>query len=125
MNDFQNIEYSIINHTAFPLSFDITGNILASTYQYDSGKPHAVTSVTPSSSFPDAISSAQCESEYNFLNQPSRIAEGNVEILLEYGADGRREKAVYKNNGHVVRAHYYISALLTVAWETPIKETVL
>ena len=98
----------------FPTTYDLQGNILsnalAGTYRYDGNKPHAVTSVTPSSGFPDAISSAQCETEYNCLGQPSRIAEGNVEILLEYGADGRRVKAVYKNNGLMVRTHYYISA---------------
>jgi len=98
----------------FSTTYDLQGNILshalAGTYQYEGSKPHAVTSVTPSSGFPDAISSAQCETEYNCLGQPSRIAEGNVEILLEYGADGQRVKAVYKNNGHVVRTHYYISA---------------
>ena len=110
MNDFQNIEYSIIKSAAFSSSCDITGHALAGTYQYEGDKPHAVTSVTPSSGFPDAISSAQCETEYNCLGQPSRIAEGNVEILLEYGADGQRVKAVYKNNGLMVRTHYYISA---------------
>ena len=110
MNDFQNIEYSIIKSAAFSSSCDITGHALAGTYQYEGDKPHAVTSVTPSSGFPDAISSAQCETEYNCLGQPSRIAEGNVEILLEYGADGQRTKAVYKNNGLMVRTHYYISA---------------
>ena len=102
MNDFQNIEYSVINTAVFSLSCDITSNTLAGTYQYEGNKPHAVTSVTPSSGFPDAISSAQCETEYNCLGQPSRIAEGNVEILLEYGADGQRVKTVYKNNGNVV-----------------------
>ncbi len=99
---------------AFSTTYDLQGNILSSslagTYQYEGSKPHAVRSVTPSTDFPDAISAAQCETEYNFLNQPSRIAEGNVEILLEYGADGRRVKAVYKNNGLMVRTHYYISA---------------
>ena len=110
MNDFQNIEYSIIKSAAFSSSCDITGHALAGTYQYEGSKPHAVTSVTPSSGFPDAISSAQCETEYNCLGQPSRIAEGNVEIMLEYGADGQRVKTVYKNNGNVVRTHYYISA---------------
>ena len=98
----------------FSTTYDLQGNILshalAGTYQYEGSKPHAVTSVTPSSGFPDAISSAQCETEYNCLGQPSRIAEGNVEILLEYGADGQRTKAVYKNNGNIVRTHYYISA---------------
>ena len=98
----------------FSTTYDLQGNILshalAGTYQYEGSKPHAVTSVTPSSGFPDAISSAQCETEYNCLGQPSRIAEGNVEILLEYGADGQRVKTVYKNNGNVVRTHYYISA---------------
>lgn len=99
---------------AFSTTYDLQGNILSSslagTYQYEGSKPHAVTSVTPSSGFPDAISSAQCETEYNCLGQPSRIAEGNVEILLEYGADGQRTKAEFKTNGHVVRTHYYISA---------------
>ena len=110
MNDFQNIENSIINSAAFSSSCDITGHALAGTYQYEGSKPHAVTSVTPTADYPDAISDVQCETEYNFLNQPMRIAEGNVEILLEYGADGQRTKAEFKTNGHVVRTHYYISA---------------
>lgn len=99
---------------AFSTTYDQQGNIqsnsLAGSYLYEGVKPHAVISVNPSADFPDAISAAQCETEYNFLNQPSRIAEGNVEILLEYGADGQRTKAVYKNNGNIVRTHYYISA---------------
>ena len=96
--------------TTYNLQGNILSNTLAGTYQYEGNKPHAVTSVTPTADYPDAISAAQCETEYNFLNQPSRIAEGNVEILLEYGADGQRTKAVYKNNGNIVRTHYYISA---------------
>ena len=32
-------------------------------------------------------SAAQCATEYNCHNQPSRIAEEDVEILLEYDAD--------------------------------------
>ena len=96
--------------TAYDPQGNITGNTLAGTYQYDSDKPHAVTSVTPSADFPDAISAAQCETEYNLFNRPSRIAEGDVEILLEYGHDGQRVKAVFKRNGQMERTRYYISA---------------
>jgi RHS repeat-associated core domain len=96
--------------TAYDLQGNITGSTLAGTYQYDSDKPHAVTSITPSADFPDAIPASQCETEYNLFNQPSRIAEGDVEILLEYGHDGQRVKAVFKRNGVVERTRYYISA---------------
>lgn len=93
--------------------YDLQGNILhntlAGTYSYDSGKPHAVTSVTSSSDFPDAISPSDCVTEYNIFNQPSRITEGTTEILLEYGADNQRVKAVFKNYGHILRTRYYIS----------------
>ena len=106
----------IIDGTAhvFTTSYDSQGNIQSSTlagaYQYDGDQPHAVTSVTPSTDFPDAIPASQCETEYNLLNQPSRIAEGEVEILLFYGADGQRNKVVFKRNGVVERTRYYISA---------------
>ena len=96
--------------TTYDLQGNITGSTLAGTYQYDSDKPHAVTSITPSVDFPDAIPASQCETEYNLFNQPSRIAEGDVEILLEYGHDGQRVKAVFKRNGNVERTRYYISA---------------
>ena len=98
----------------FSTGYDLQGNILthtlAGSYQYDSEKPHAVTSVMPSTNFPEAISSSHCETEYNFLSQPSRIAEENVEILLEYGADNQRAKTVFKNSGHIARTRYHISA---------------
>ena len=96
--------------TAYDLQGNITGSTLAGTYQYDSDKPHAVTSITPSADFPDAIPASQCETEYNLFNQPSRIAEGDVEILLEYGHDGQRVKAVFKRNGQVERTRHYINA---------------
>ena len=98
----------------FTTTYDAQGNILsntlAGTYSYDSDKPHAVTGVTPSNNFPNAISSADCITEYNVFNQPSRIAEDNTEILLEYGADGQRVKAVFKEDGHTLYTRYYISA---------------
>ena len=98
----------------FTTTYDAQGNILsntmAGTYGYESGKPHAVTEVTPSTYYPDAISPADCETDYNVFNQPSRIAEGDVEILLEYGADGQRVKAVFKNRGRTMYTRYYISA---------------
>lgn len=97
----------------FTTTYDAQGNILsntmAGTYGYESGKPHAVTEVTPSTYYPDAISPADCETDYNVFNQPSRIAEGDVEILLEYGADGQRVKAVFKNRGRTMYTRYYIS----------------
>ena len=96
--------------TTYDLQGNITGNTLAGTYQYDSDKPHAVTSITPFADFPDAIPASQCETEYNLFNQPSRIAEGDVEILLEYGHDGQRVKAVFKRNGQVERTRHYINA---------------
>ena len=96
--------------TAYDSQGNITGSTLAGTYQYDSDKPHAVTSITPSADFPDAIPASQCETEYNLFNQPSRIAEGDVEILLEYGHDGQRVKAVFKRNGQVERTRHYINA---------------
>jgi RHS repeat-associated protein len=96
--------------TVYNTQGNITGSTLAGSYQYDSEKPHAVTSVMPSTNFPEAISSSQCETEYNFLSQPSRIAEENVEILLEYGADNQRAKTVFKNSGHIARTRYHISA---------------
>ena len=79
-------------------------------YSHESDKPHAVTKVTPSTNFPNAISAADCLTEYNVFNQPSRIAEGDVEILLEYGADNQRVKAVLKDQGHTLCTRYYISA---------------
>ena len=95
-------------------TYDGQGNILSNTmvgtYSYGSDKPHAVTEVTPNDTFPDAISAANCITEYNAFNQPSRIEEGDEEILLEYGADGQRVKAVFKYHGHLVRTRYYISA---------------
>ncbi|MBR6132139.1 MAG: VCBS repeat-containing protein [Bacteroidales bacterium] len=96
--------------TTYDLQGNITGNTLAGTYQYDSDKPHAVTSITPSADFPDAIPASQCETEYNLFNQPSQITEGDLEVLLEYGQDGQRVKAVFKRNGVVERTRYYISA---------------
>lgn len=96
--------------TAYDSQGNITGNTLAGTYQYDSDKPHAVTSITPSADFPDAIPASQCETEYNLFNQPSQITEGDLEVLLEYGQDGQRVKAVFKRNGVVERTRYYISA---------------
>lgn len=99
---------------AFATSYDPQGNILsntlAGTYSYDSDKPHAVTTVDPSDGFPNAIAADSCETEYNSFNQPSRIAEGDVEMLLEYGADNQRVKAVFKRNGQVERTRYYINA---------------
>jgi len=78
---------------------------------------HIVNFVTDSSVasivFPHSHSLAGtylCETEYNLLNQPSRIAEGEVELLLFYGADGQRNKVVFKRNGVVERTRYYISA---------------
>ena len=65
--------------------------------------------VTPKDTFSEYISAADCETDYTVFNQPSRIAEGNVEILLEYGADNQRVKAVFKNHGHILRTHYYIT----------------
>ncbi len=98
----------------FSTVYDAQGNILSNTlagiYSYGSNKPHAVTEVTPSTNFPNAISADSCETDYNVFNQPSRIAEGDVEILLEYGADNQRVKAVFKRNGDVERTRYYISA---------------
>ena len=79
-------------------------------YSHESDKPHAVTKVTPSTNFPNAISAADCLTEYNVFNQPTRIAEGDAEILLEYGADNQRVKAVFKRNGQVERTLYYINA---------------
>ena len=96
--------------TAYDSQGNITGNTLAGTYQYDSDKPHAVTSIIPSADFPDAIPASQCETEYNLFNQPSQITEGDLEVLLEYGQDGQRVKAVFKRNGVVERTRYYISA---------------
>ena len=89
---------------------NILSNTLVGTYSYGSDKPHAVTEVTPNDTFPDAISAANCITEYNAFNQPSRIEEGDEEILLEYGADGQRVKAVFKYHGHLVRTRYYISS---------------
>ena len=43
--------------------------------------------VIPKDTFSEYISAADCETDYNVFNQPSRIAEGDVEILLEYGAE--------------------------------------
>ena len=77
---------------------------------FSTNKPHAVTKVTPTTNFPNAISADSCETDYNVFNQPSRIREGDVEILLKYGHDGQREKAVFKRNGVVERTRYYISA---------------
>ena len=98
----------------FSTSYDPQGNILsntlAGTYSYDSDKPHAVTTVDPSDGFPNAIAADSCETEYNSFNQPSRITEGDVEILLEYGVDNQRVKAVFKRNGQVERTRYYINA---------------
>ena len=98
----------------FNTVYDAQGNILSNTlagmYSYDSNKPHAVTKVTPTTNFPNAISADSCETDYNVFNQPSRIREGDVEILLKYGHDGQREKAVFKRNGVVERTRYYISA---------------
>lgn len=98
----------------FTTTYDGQGNILsntlAGTYSYGSDKPHAVTEVTPNDTFPDAISASNCITEYNAFNQPSRIEEGDEEILLEYGADGQRVKAVFKYHGQLVRTRYYISA---------------
>ena len=98
----------------FSTVYDVQGNILsntlAGTYSYGSDKPHAVTEVTTDGAFPNAISASDCIVEYNSFNQPSRIAEGDVEILLEYGADNQRVKAVFKRNGVVERTRYYISA---------------
>jgi RHS repeat-associated protein len=100
--------------STFTTTYDAQGNILsntlAGTYSYDSGKPHAVTEVTPSNAFPNAISAADCETDYNVFNQPSRIAEGDVEILLEYGADNQRVKAVFKDHGHTLYTRYYVNA---------------
>ena len=57
----------------FTTTYDSQGNILsntlAGTYRYDSNKPHAVTKVTPSTNFPNAISAADCLTEYNVFNQ--------------------------------------------------------
>ncbi len=98
----------------FTATYDGQGNILsntlAGTYSYGSDKPHAVTEVTPNDTFPDAISASNCITEYNAFNQPSRIEEGDEEILLEYGADGQRVKAVFKYHGQVERTRYYINA---------------
>ncbi|MBO7444907.1 MAG: hypothetical protein J6T86_00650 [Bacteroidales bacterium] len=92
--------------------YDGQGNIqshtLAGSYQYEGAQPHAVTEVTPSADYPDAISAAQCATEYNCHNQPSHIAEGDVEILLEYDAEGQRSKAVFKRNGQEERTRYYM-----------------
>ena len=100
--------------STFTTTYDAQGNILsntlAGTYSYESDKPHAVTNVTPSTNFPNAISAADCLTEYNVFNQPTRIAEGDAEILLEYGADNQRVKAVFKRNGQVERTLYYINA---------------
>ena len=110
----QIVSFVIGTSQSFGTVYDTQGNILsntlAGTYSYDSGKPHAVTEVTPSNAFPNAISAADCETDYNVFNQPSRIAEGDVEILLEYGADNQRVKAVFKRNGQVERTLYYINA---------------
>ena len=96
--------------TVYDLQGNIQSNTLAGTYSYDSGKPHAVTRVTPNDTFPNSISTEDCETDYNVFNQPSRIAEGDVEILLEYGADNQRVKAVFKRSGQVERTRYYINA---------------
>ena len=102
-----------VSHT-FTTAYDSMGNILsntfAGTYSYDSNKPHAVTGILPSNDFPNAVAADSCETEYNVFNQPSRIREGDVEILLEYGADNQRMKAVFKRNGQVERTRYYINA---------------
>ncbi len=96
--------------TVYDTQGNIQSNTLAGTYSYESNKPHAVTEVTPSNAFPNAISAADCETDYNVFNQPSRIAEGDVEILLEYGADNQRVKTVFKRDGVVEYTRYYISA---------------
>ena len=96
--------------TVYDAQGNILSNTLAGTYSYGSDKPHAVIEVTTDEAFPNAISPADCFTEYNVFNQPSRIAEGDVEILLEYGADNQRVKAVFKRNGVVERTRYYISA---------------
>ena len=105
---------SISKPGTFTTTYDAQGNIqsntLAGTYSYESNKPHAVTEVTPSNVFPNTISAADCETDYNVFNQPSRIAEGDVEILLEYGADNQRVKTVFKRDGVVEYTRYYISA---------------
>ncbi len=92
--------------------YDGQGNIqshtLAGSYAYEGAQPHAVTEVTPSADYPDAISAAQCATEYNCHNQPSRIAEEDVEIMLEYDAEGQRSKAVFKRSGQVERTRYYM-----------------
>ena len=95
--------------TTYDLQGNILSNTLAGTYRYDSNKPHAVTEVTPSTNFPNAFSAFDCITEYNVFNQPSRIAEGDMEILLEYGADNQRVKAVFKEDGHTLYTRYYIS----------------
>ena len=66
--------------------------------------------VIPKDTFSEYISAADCETDYNVFNQPSRIAEGDVEILLKYGADNQRVKAVFKRDGVVEYTRYYISA---------------
>ena len=96
--------------TVYDAQGNILNNTLAGTYTYGSDKPHAVIEVTTDEAFPNTISPADCFTEYNSFNQPSRIAEGDVEILLEYGADNQRVKAVFKRDSVVERIRYYISA---------------
>ena len=96
--------------TVFDQQGNIQSNTLAGTYSYGSNRPHAVTTVTPNDTFPNSISIEDCATDYNVFNQPSRIVEGDVEILLEYGVDNQRVKAVFNRNGQVERTRYYINA---------------
>ena len=66
--------------------------------------------VIPKDTFSEYISAADCETDYNVFKQPSRIVEGDVEILLEYGADNQRVKAVFKDHGHTLYTRYYVNA---------------
>ena len=89
---------SISKPGTFTTTYDAQGNIqsntLAGTYSYESNKPHAVTEVTPSNVFPNTISAADCETDYNVFTRwlsapysnristsPSAIRDGWLKTL--------------------------------------------
>jgi len=85
---------------------NINSNSNVGLYTYV-GKPHAVIRIVPINN--NVISQNQCDVTYNFFNQPTQITEGAHEILLSYGSNQQRQKAVQYYNNSIANTHYYIS----------------
>lgn len=88
-----------------------TGNIATKTsigtYSYDSGKIHAVASITnPNGTVPTGTQNIT----YTAYHQPNTIIEGINKVTFTYGPDYERRKMVIEQNNVVQSTRYYFGS---------------